>query len=193
LGRIYVSLARHQGGTTREAAAPNLAWDIEEQAHKSGLELVEVLPFHLDKLSGYEYKPKRAYVDSTFPSSEARIHIFKVKGNLPTEEDGIFRSLLSGLGSFILDHFFGRLTQGHDFLSAGATIRALEPDVGRSSIAMELHEAAVAFQEVRDLLTPLGRENPIHSKEVNLVVRHTTMKESIHGFVVHKVSWKRQG
>ena len=64
-GQIYLTLAQRQGGTTREAAAATLGWDIEKQSAETGYDVIEVLPFRFEDF--VDYKPKRASQMIPFP------------------------------------------------------------------------------------------------------------------------------
>jgi hypothetical protein len=160
-GRIFLALASQQGGTSREASSPRLGWDMEEQAHKAGLELVEVLP--LDLVRGYE--PKRAFADATFPSKNARVHIFKVKEVSFPGEGPSPRLPESIVASLAVDTAFGRLEHKHHFKEPSAAMKRLEPDCSRSKIARHLFQAAQIFEEALGLLFEMEKNIGIASTE----------------------------
>ena len=159
-GRVYVTLASAQGGTTREAAAYDRAWDIDKLSSEAGLELIEVLPFDPSDFPGYE--PRRAYRDGSFPFEGARTHILRVSRESAVGEAPSERSVMSRLSSFFIDKLAwgGR---GHRHTVVSKTIESLDADVYRSATARSLRDAAFEFQRVDELLADLPADGPFYS------------------------------
>eukprot|EP00854_Cymbomonas_tetramitiformis_P009416 gene9416-11154_t len=84
-GEVRVTLAAKQGGTTREAAASLPGWNAEEAAAEVGFDLWEVIPFDAAWYNGYE--PRREFADTTFPSNNAHVHIFRRAARRPLDAD----------------------------------------------------------------------------------------------------------
>lgn len=82
-GRVRLVLAKSQGGSTREIRAKLHNWNMEEVAEKAGFELIEVLPFTASFFPGYE--PRREMNNETFPSSDARVHVFGRRQTAPAK------------------------------------------------------------------------------------------------------------
>jgi len=152
-GKIYLTLSQRQGGTTREVAAPRLAWDIEEQCYQADLDLIEVLPFDPEEFEGYE--PKRAYADVTFPYGKAgKTHVIQHRKETKPGDSPSDRTVFSRFASFIIERsgLFGR---NFAFMRPETTLQLLEPDIERSNVARDLFAAAECFQRVVTSLSTL--------------------------------------
>lgn len=101
-GTVRLVLSKMQGGTTREVRATRAGWNIESVAEAAGFELVEVLPFSFSDFPvlhcsfscskrllvatiadpsflcapAQGYESRREFADTTFPSDNARTHVF---------------------------------------------------------------------------------------------------------------------
>jgi len=160
-GRVYVTLATKQGGTTREAAGNLRSWDVDAAAAAAGFDVVEVLPFDARAYAGYE--PRREYQDSSFPAERARTHILQRRvpaavGAAPSE-----RSVEARLASFNIDkEFFG--TPEFRFVPLSVALDMLSSSSATSPTARQLLRAAVIFQQANDII----RDGPYDKELVDL-------------------------
>eukprot|EP00628_Pelagophyceae_sp_CCMP2097_P001438 CAMPEP_0184080328 /NCGR_PEP_ID=MMETSP0974-20121125/2143_1 /TAXON_ID=483370 /ORGANISM="non described non described, Strain CCMP2097" /LENGTH=1169 /DNA_ID=CAMNT_0026382987 /DNA_START=181 /DNA_END=3691 /DNA_ORIENTATION=- len=156
-GRVYVTLATKQGGTTREAVGNVRNWDVDALAAATGFEVVEVLPFDAHSYAGYE--PRREYTDSSFPFERARTHILQRRASAAVGAAPSERSVEARLASFNIDkEFFGTPEFRHVPLSVA--LDSLSQSAATSPTARRLLRAAVVFQQVNEIIrdTPYDQE-----------------------------------
>ena len=83
---MRLTLAKRQGGTTREILAcgafvvpnePPHHWNVERLAASAHFSCVDVLPFECTQYEGYQ--PLREHKDQSFPFKGAQVHVFRHK------------------------------------------------------------------------------------------------------------------
>ncbi|KAJ1451334.1 hypothetical protein M885DRAFT_499627 [Pelagophyceae sp. CCMP2097] len=160
-GRVYVTLATKQGGTTREAVGNVRNWDVDALAAATGFEVVEVLPFDAHSYAGYE--PRREYTDSSFPFERARTHILQRRASAAVGAAPSERSVEARLASFLIDkEFFG--TPEFRFVPLSVALDMLSSSSATSPTARQLLRAAVIFQQANDII----RDGPYDKELVDL-------------------------
>jgi hypothetical protein len=148
-GRVYITLAHLQGGTSREAAASSVGWDVETLAMETGLRVVEVLPFHEQDYDGYE--PKRAYNDASFPRQNAKTHVLQLDEDKLPGEGPSERTVFSRLASFILDQAWG--PSSHNHKQWKSVLEELQPLSKSSRATQLLINSALSFGQALDVMT----------------------------------------
>jgi ribosomal protein L40E len=146
-GKVYITLASQQGGTTREAKRFKHSWRIEDVAVKNGFDLFEVIPFDATEYVGYT--PRRAFLDESFPHDDARMHILQrsnAQRKLTTATDNTWYDMLSSKER----HIAGRLAS--TIHSAPFRSSALTPQTGRRVVRNCLVSFAEKSETARSLL-----------------------------------------
>ncbi|KAG7353721.1 protein of unknown function DUF2431 containing protein [Nitzschia inconspicua] len=138
-GRIYLTLAHKQGGTSYEVAS-NRGWNLEEVARNLHFDVIDALPFAAEDFPGYS--PKRAYNDKSFPHSDSRTHILTRK-DAPIQNGAAKRSTISSLLTLLADFRWGSLGwQSQHWTDA---VEDLRPYCTKYKTARSLYEAALSF------------------------------------------------
>jgi len=146
-GRLYLTLAPRQGGTTREAAGSILQWDVETAASEARMEVIDVVPFHHDEFPGYE--PRRAYADKSFPYEGAKTHILGWKKEPKIGETPSERTIFSRMSSMLIDQNWGPSSAAIVKNDIG---KQLEPYAHTSQTASTLLDAAKSFEGAKRVL-----------------------------------------
>jgi hypothetical protein len=146
-GRVYITLANAQGGSTREAKRLKNSWRIEDVAAKKGFNLLEVIPFNVTEYAGYT--PRRAFSDESFPHADARVHILQRCHAQQRQTTASSATGYERLGSKDR-HLGGRLASA--IHSAPFRCRALSPQSGRGVIPNCLASFAAKSATARSLL-----------------------------------------
>lgn len=146
-GRMYITLAKNQSGSSYEAASPTLAWDIETVASEAGADIVDVVPFEQAVYEGYE--PRRAYADEPFPSSNAKTVILRLKQDLEPGDQPSSRTTFSRCSSWLLDSPW---TSAEAVIDRENVIQQLATAAQTSKTAQSLLDAAEAFHLSQKIL-----------------------------------------
>jgi Domain of unknown function (DUF2431) len=153
-GRIYLTLALGQGGTSYEAVS-GPGWNLEAIARAVGFEVVDALPFNVDHFPGY--KPKRSYSDEEFPHHMARTHILQ-RANKDANR-AADRSSISVAVAYVVDTMWGVPTRKQ--LHWTNAMRILFHHQKSSICAASLYSAASSLGSALEWLTSMTDEEAI--------------------------------
>ena len=163
--QIWITLARGQGGSSKEIEGRKKNWDLECVALPHGFSLKDVVPFDTARYEGYE--PRREYEDSSFPYQDARIYVFEpveTPSGYDTKQ-GPSKHSMSYLSNLIHEQWLNKKQQLHLRPLPRAFNKADLVAHPESLVARALLEAFVFFE---DALFESLKEGPDCSRVVIL-------------------------